>query len=73
MVIKGFKSVMLVKSVIIVYIVNLQYVPVTKIVNVNYRCYNYKVQNRGSGALFFFFFYLLLYILFFLNLFLKLK
>jgi len=64
---------MLVKSVVIVYTVNLQYIPVTKVVNINYRCYNSRVRNKGSNTLFFFFFHLPLYTLFLLNLFLKLK
>jgi len=45
-VIKGFKPVILVKSVVIIYTVNLQYVFITRIVNVNYGYYGYKVQNR---------------------------
>ena len=38
MVIKGFKLIILVKSVVIVYIVNLQYVLIIKVININYRC-----------------------------------
>jgi len=73
MVIKGLKSVIPVKNVIIIHVINLRYIPVTKVVNVNYRYYNYRVQDRGSSALYFFFFHLPLYTLFLLNLFLKLK
>jgi len=73
MVIKGFKFIILVKSVVIVYVINLQYIFVTGVVNINCGCYSYKVQNGGSGALFFFFFHLPLCALFLLNLFLKLK
>jgi len=43
MVIKGFKPVILVKSAVIIYIINLQYVLIIKIVNVNYKSYSYKV------------------------------
>jgi len=43
MVIKGLKSVMLVKSVIIIYIIDLQYVFITRVVNINCRCCSYKV------------------------------
>jgi len=64
---------MLVKSVVIIYIINLQYIPVAGVVNVNYKCCNYKVQDRGSSALYFLFFHLPLYTLFLPNLFLKLK
>jgi len=42
-VIKGLKSVMLIKSVIIIYIVNLQYILIVKVVNISYRYYSYKV------------------------------
>ena len=73
MVIKGLRFIILVKSAVIIHTVNLQYIPVIKVVNVNYRCCNYRVQDRESNTLFLFFLYLLLYILFFLNLFLKLK
>ena len=73
MVIKGFKSIILVKSVVIVYTVNLQYIPIVRVVNVNYRYCNYKVQNGGSNTLFLLFFYLPLYTLFFLNFFLELR
>ena len=72
MVVKGFKSIILIKSVVIIYIIDLQYISVIKVVNVNYRYCSYKVQNRRSNALFFLFFYLPLYTLFLLNLFLKL-
>jgi len=64
---------MLVKSVVIIHVINLQYISVTRVVNINYRCCSYRVRNGGSGALFFFFFYLPLYVLFLLNLFLKLR
>jgi len=73
MVIKGLKSVILVKSVIVVYIINLQYIFIIRVVDINCKCYSYKVRNRGSSALFFLFFYLPLYILFLLNFFLKLR
>ena len=43
MVIKGFKPVILVKIAVIIYIINLQYVLIIKIVNVNYKSYSYKV------------------------------
>jgi len=42
-VIKSFKPTILVKSVVIIHIVNLQYIPVIKVVNVNYKCYSYRV------------------------------
>ena len=73
MVIKGLKLIIPVKSVVIIYVIDLQYVFVIRVVNVNGWCYGYGVQNGGSSALFFFFFHLLLYMLFFLNLFLKLR
>jgi len=73
MVIKGLKSIMLVKSVVIIYIVNPQYIPIVKVVDINYRYYNYREQNGGSGALFFFFLHLPLYILFLPDFFLKLR
>jgi len=72
-VIKGLKLIIPVKSVVVIYTVNLQYIPVIRMVNVNYRCYSYKVWNRGSGVLFLFFFHLPLYMLLLLNFFLKLK
>jgi len=72
-IIKGFRFIMLVKSVIIIYVINLQYISVIRVVNVNCRCYSCGVWNGGSGALFFLFFYLPLYVLFLLNLFLKLR
>jgi len=72
-VIKGFKSIILVKSVVIVHTVNPQYIPVVRVVNINCGCYSYKVQNRGSGALFLLFFHLPLGMLFLLNLFLKFR
>jgi len=72
-VIKGLRFIILVKSIVIIYTVNPQYVPITKVVNVNYRYYSYKVQNRRSNALFLLFFHLPLGTLFLLNLFLKLK
>ena len=43
MVIKGLKSIMPVKSVVIIYTVNLQYIPIAKVVNINCRYYGYKV------------------------------
>jgi len=72
-VIKGFRPIMLVKNAVIIYIINLQYISITGVIDINYRYYSYKVQNRRSNALFFFFFYLPLYTLFFLNFFLKLR
>jgi len=42
-------------------------------VDINYRSGSYKVQDRGSNALFLFFLHLPLGMLFLLNLFLKLK
>jgi len=62
-----------VKSVVIIYIVNLQYIPIVRVVDVNCGCGGYGVQYGGSGAFFLFFFYLSLYILLFLNFFLKLR
>jgi len=73
MVVKGLKSIILVKNAVIVYVINPQYISITKVVDINYRYCSYKVQNRGSGTLFFLFFHLLLYTLFLLNLFLELK
>jgi len=64
---------MLVKSAVIVYTVNPQYIPIVKVIDVNYRCYSYKVQNKGSDTLFLLFLHLPLSPLFLLNLFLKLK
>jgi len=64
---------MLIESVIVIYVINPQYISVIRVVDVNYGCYSYKVQNRGSSALFFLFFYLLLYMLFLLNLFPELR
>jgi len=64
---------MLVKSVIIIHVINLQYISVTRVIDINCKCCNYKVQNGGSSALFFLFFYLPLYTLFLLNFFLELK
>jgi len=64
---------MLVKSIVIIYIINLQYVLIVRVVNVNYGCYSYRVWNGRSNALFFLFFYLPLYTLFLPNFFLKLK
>jgi len=72
-VIKGLKPIMLIKNVVIIHVINLQYISIIKVVNVNYRYYSYKIRNRGSNALFFFFLHLLLYTLFLLNLFLKLR
>jgi len=72
-VIKGLKFIILIKSVVIVHTVNPQYVPVVRVVNVNCGCCGYGVRNGGSGTLFLLFFYLPLGMLFFLNLFLKLK
>jgi len=72
-VIKGLRSIILVKSIVIIYTVNPQYIPVARVTDVNCRCCNYKVQNGQSGAFFFLFFHLLLSTLFFLHLFLKLR
>jgi len=72
-VIKGFKSIIPVKSAVIIYVIDLQYIFIIKVVNINYKCYSYKVQNKGSGILFFLFFHLPLYTLFLLNLFLELR
>jgi len=62
-----------VKSVVIIYIVNLQYVPIAKVVNINCGYCGCGVWNKGSSALFLLFFHLPLGTLFFLNLFLKLR
>jgi len=43
MVIKSLKSIMLVKSVVIIYTVNLQYVFIIRVVDVNCKCYGYRV------------------------------
>ena len=67
MVIKGFKLTILIKSIVIIYTVNLQYISVIKVVNINNGSCSCKVQNRGSSTLFLFFFYLLLRTLFFLR------
>jgi len=72
-VIKSLKSIILVKSVVIIYIINLQYIPITGMVNINCKSGNYKVWDRGSGTLFLFFLHLPLSTLFLLNLFLKLR
>jgi len=60
---------MLVNNVVVIHIINLQYVSVIRVVNINCGSCNYKVQNKGSGTLFFLFFHLPLYVLFLLNLF----
>jgi len=73
MVIKGLKFIMLVKSAVIIHTVNLQYILMAGVVDVNCGCCGGGVWNRGSGALFFFFFHLPLCVLFLLNLFLKLR
>jgi len=73
MVIKGFKSIIFLKGTVIIYVINLQYILITRVVNIYYKCYNYKIQDRRSGALFLLFFHLPLGLLFLLNLFLKLK
>jgi len=70
---EGFKFIILIKSIVIIYIINLQYILITKIVNVNCKCYSYGVQNKGGSVLFLLFFYLPLGLLFLLNLFLKLR
>jgi len=38
MVIKSFKPIILVKSAVILYVVDLQYVLITSVVNVDYKC-----------------------------------
>ena len=43
MVIKGLKFIIPVKSIIIIYVINLQYIFIIKVVNINCRCCNYKV------------------------------
>ena len=73
MVVKDLKPIMPVKSTVIIYTVNLSYVFIIKVINVDYKCYSYKIQNKGSNTLFLFFFHLLLYTLLLLNLLLKLK
>jgi len=72
-VIKGLKFIMSVKSVVIIYIINLQYILIVKVVNVNYGCYNYRVWDGRSGTLFLLFFHLPPGLLFLLNFFLKLR
>jgi len=42
-VIKGFRFIILVKSVVIIYVIDLQYISVIRVVNVNYRYYSYGV------------------------------
>jgi len=64
---------MLVKSIVIIYVINPQYVLIIRIVNVNCRCCSYKVWNGRGGAFFLLFFHLPLSLLFLLNLFLKLR
>ena len=64
---------MLVEGVVVIYVIDPQYVSVTKVVDVDCRCCGCGVRNRGSSALFFLFFYLLLYALFLLNLFPELR
>jgi len=72
-VIKGFKFIISVKSIVIIHIINPQYILIARVVNVNCKYYSYGVWNGRSSALFYFFFHLPLYTLFLLNLFLKLK
>ena len=43
MVIKGLKSVILVKSAVIIYTIDLQYILIVKVVDINCRYCNYKV------------------------------
>jgi len=43
MVIKGFKFIILIKGVVIIYIVNLQYILIIKVVDINCRYYSYKI------------------------------
>jgi len=64
---------MLVKGIVIIYVIDLQYIFIIKVVDINCRCCSCGVWNGGSNALFFLFFYLLLYALFLLNLFLELR
>jgi len=42
-VIEGFRLIMLVKSVVIVHVINLQYISVIRVVDINYKCYSYGV------------------------------
>jgi len=72
-VIKSLKPIILIKSVIVIHVINPQYVLITKVIDINYRCYSYKVRNKKGGTLFLFFFHLPLSLLFLLNLFLKLR
>jgi len=72
-VIKSLKPIMPVESVVIIYVIDLQYISVTKVVDVNCWCYSYRVQNGGSGTLFLLFLHLSPGALFLLNLFLELK
>ena len=58
-----------VKSVVIIYVIDLQYISVIRVVNVDCGCCSYGVRNGGSGALLFLFFHLPLCALFLLNLF----
>ena len=43
MVIKGLKLIILVKSVVVIYVIDLQYVSVIRVVDINYKYYSYKV------------------------------
>jgi len=45
MVIKGLKFIILVKSIVIIHIVNLQYVFIIRVININYRYCSYRIQN----------------------------
>jgi len=45
-VIKSFKLIILIKSVVIIHVINLQYISVTKIINVNCKYCNSGVRNK---------------------------
>jgi len=64
---------MLVKSIVIIHVIDLQYIFVTRVVNINCRYCSCGVRNKGSSALFFLFFHLPLSVLFLLDLFLELR
>jgi len=42
-VIEGLKFIILVKSVVVIHVINLQYVLIVKVVDVNCGCYGYRV------------------------------
>jgi len=72
-IIKGLRFIILVKSVVVVHVITLQYILIVRVADVNYRCYGYKVWNRRSSALFLLSLHLPLGLLFLLNLLLKLR